>query len=53
VPMGFTAGGLPLSLQLAGRPFEEATLVHVGDAYQSVTDWHLRVAPIVTERLAA
>ena len=25
VPMGFTAGGLPLSLQLAGRPFEEAT----------------------------
>jgi aspartyl-tRNA(Asn)/glutamyl-tRNA(Gln) amidotransferase subunit A len=51
--MGFTAGGLPLSLQLAGRPFEEATLVRTGDAYQSVTDWHLRVAPLVTERLAA
>jgi aspartyl-tRNA(Asn)/glutamyl-tRNA(Gln) amidotransferase subunit A len=53
VPMGFTEGGLPLSLQLAGRPFEEATLVRTGDAYQSVTDWHLQVAPMVTERLAA
>jgi len=53
VPMGFTADGLPLSLQLAGRPFDEATLVRVGDAYQSVTDWHQQVPPIVTERLAA
>jgi len=53
VPMGFTEGGLPLSLQLAGRPFEEVTLVRTGDAYQSVTDWHLRVAPVVAERLAA
>jgi len=40
-------------LQLAGRPFDEATLVRVGDAYQSVTDWHQQVPPIVTERLAA
>jgi aspartyl-tRNA(Asn)/glutamyl-tRNA(Gln) amidotransferase subunit A len=52
VPMGFTEGGLPLSLQLAGRPFDEALLVRAGDAYQSVTDWHLQVAPAVTERLA-
>ena len=47
VPMGFTEGGLPLSLQLAGRPFDEALLVRAGDAYQSVTDWHLQVAPAV------
>ncbi len=43
VPMGFNADGLPLSLQVAGRPFEEATVVRMGDAYQRVSDWHLRV----------
>jgi Asp-tRNA(Asn)/Glu-tRNA(Gln) amidotransferase A subunit family amidase len=53
VPMGFTEAGLPLSLQLAGRPFEEGLLVRAGDAFQSVTDWHLQVAPVVSERLAA
>jgi aspartyl-tRNA(Asn)/glutamyl-tRNA(Gln) amidotransferase subunit A len=40
VPMGFTETGLPLSLQLAGRPFDEATLLRTGRAYQSVTNWH-------------
>jgi aspartyl-tRNA(Asn)/glutamyl-tRNA(Gln) amidotransferase subunit A len=43
VPMGFTEGGLPLSLQLAARPFEEAAALKVGDAFQNATDWHLRV----------
>jgi aspartyl-tRNA(Asn)/glutamyl-tRNA(Gln) amidotransferase subunit A len=43
MPMGFSEGGLPLSLQLAGRPFDEATVLRVGRAYQSVTDWHARV----------
>jgi aspartyl-tRNA(Asn)/glutamyl-tRNA(Gln) amidotransferase subunit A len=52
VPMGFTEGGLPLSLQLAGRPFEEALLVQAGDAFQQATDWHLRVPPLVTPDLA-
>jgi aspartyl-tRNA(Asn)/glutamyl-tRNA(Gln) amidotransferase subunit A len=41
-PMGFTAAGLPLSAQIAGRPFAEDTLVRVADAYQQQTDWHLR-----------
>jgi aspartyl-tRNA(Asn)/glutamyl-tRNA(Gln) amidotransferase subunit A len=40
VPMGFTESGLPLSLQLAGHPFAEATLLRTGRAYQSVTNWH-------------
>ncbi|MCV7256879.1 amidase [Mycobacterium hackensackense] len=42
LPMGFTAAGLPLSVQLAGRPFDEATLLRAGRALQSRTDWHRR-----------
>lgn len=53
VPMGFTAGGLPLSLQLAARPFEEAVALRAGDAYQAVTDWHLAVPPVIADLLAA
>jgi aspartyl-tRNA(Asn)/glutamyl-tRNA(Gln) amidotransferase subunit A len=51
--MGETAAGLPLSLQLAGRPFEEAVVLRAGAALQSMTDHHLRVPPLVTEPAAA
>ena len=47
VPMGFTDAGLPLSLQLAAPPFDEATLLRAGHAYQSATDWHRRVPDLV------
>jgi aspartyl-tRNA(Asn)/glutamyl-tRNA(Gln) amidotransferase subunit A len=33
-------------MQIVGKPFEEATVLRVGDAYQQVVDWHLRVPPI-------
>ncbi|HVX23191.1 MAG TPA: amidase [Acidimicrobiales bacterium] len=46
LPMGFTAGGLPVSLQLAGRLFGEMPLLAVADAYQQVTDWHRRLPPL-------
>lgn len=42
VPCGFTADGLPVSLQIAGRAFDEATILNVGHAYQGATDWHRR-----------
>jgi aspartyl-tRNA(Asn)/glutamyl-tRNA(Gln) amidotransferase subunit A len=42
LPMGFAADGLPVSLQLAGKPWSEAALVAYGAAYQGATDWHLR-----------
>lgn len=42
IPMGLGARGLPLGLQLVGRPFDEALVLRAGDAYQQDTDWHLR-----------
>ena len=42
VPCGFSEG-MPVGLQLIGRPFDEATLLRVGDSYQRVTDWHTRL----------
>ena len=47
VPCGF-AGGLPVSLQLIGRPFDEATILRAGEAYQQRTDWHTK-QPALTE----
>jgi aspartyl-tRNA(Asn)/glutamyl-tRNA(Gln) amidotransferase subunit A len=42
LPMGFSSKGLPLSLQIAGRPFDEATVFRVGHAYEQATPWHKR-----------
>ena len=46
LPCGFSASGLPLSLQLAGRPFAEATVLRVGHAYEQATSWHTRRPPV-------
>jgi len=42
LPCGFSAAGLPLAFQLVGRPFDEATVLRLGHAYQRTTDWHAR-----------
>ena len=42
VPCGFSRAGLPIGMQIVGRPFDEATVLRVGDAYQRLTDWHTR-----------
>lgn len=39
---GFTGDGLPLSIQIAGRPFEDATVLRVGHAYERATPWRER-----------
>ncbi|MGH3661528.1 MAG: amidase, partial [Micromonosporaceae bacterium] len=44
VPCGFVEG-LPVGLQLTAAPWQEATVIRAGDAYQQVTDWHLAVPP--------
>ncbi len=40
VPCGFTAEGLPIGLQLVGRPWDEATVLRAAHAYQQATQWH-------------
>ena len=40
--MGFTPAGLPLSLQIAGRPFDDATVLRAAHAYEAATGWHRR-----------
>jgi len=41
LPNGYS-NGLPLGMQLIGRPFDEATVLRAGHAYQQATDWHAR-----------
>jgi aspartyl-tRNA(Asn)/glutamyl-tRNA(Gln) amidotransferase subunit A len=45
VPCGFSANRLPIGFQLVGRPFDEATLLRVADAYQRDTPWHAALPP--------
>jgi aspartyl-tRNA(Asn)/glutamyl-tRNA(Gln) amidotransferase subunit A len=46
VPCGFTRAGLPASLQLIGRAWEEGTLLQVGYAYEQHAGWYQRRPPI-------
>jgi aspartyl-tRNA(Asn)/glutamyl-tRNA(Gln) amidotransferase subunit A len=42
VPAGFSGEGLPLAFQVVGRPFAEALVLRIGQAYESATDWQTR-----------
>ena len=42
VPNGMTSAGLPTSLQIVCRGYDEDTALRIGWAYQSLTDWHER-----------
>lgn len=52
VPCGFTGAGLPVGLQIVGRPFDEATVLRVGHAYQSAVDLRSWPPPVDAEQLA-
>ncbi|MGH7399454.1 MAG: amidase, partial [Candidatus Rokuibacteriota bacterium] len=45
VPNGFTAGGLPISLQIVAHAGHEATALRIGRAYEEATDWKTRRPP--------
>ncbi|HEU0196828.1 MAG TPA: amidase [Nevskiaceae bacterium] len=42
LPCGFTDGGLPIGMQIMGRPLDEATVVRASALYEHATDWHKR-----------
>ena len=46
VPCGFSAAGMPMGLQIVGKPFDEETVLRVAHAYEQNTDWHNCRAPI-------
>jgi aspartyl-tRNA(Asn)/glutamyl-tRNA(Gln) amidotransferase subunit A len=50
LPCGFTRAGLPLSAQLLGRPFEEATILRAAHAYEQQVDWSTRRPPMEGSR---
>ena len=46
LPCGSTSLGLPIGLQIIGRPFDEAGVLRIGQAYESATDWAGRRPPL-------
>jgi aspartyl-tRNA(Asn)/glutamyl-tRNA(Gln) amidotransferase subunit A len=46
VPCGFTAGTLPVGLQIVAPPFEETTALRAGYAFEQATEWHRRRPPL-------
>jgi aspartyl-tRNA(Asn)/glutamyl-tRNA(Gln) amidotransferase subunit A len=46
VPCGFTSTGLPASMQLVGRAWEESTLLRIGHAYEQAAGWYKRRPPL-------
>jgi aspartyl-tRNA(Asn)/glutamyl-tRNA(Gln) amidotransferase subunit A len=53
LPIGLDDDGLPLSMQISTRPFDEALALRAGDAFQQRTGFHLLLPPLVREMLAA
>ena len=49
VPCGLSGDGMPLGMQIVGRPFDEVTVLRVADAWQHATDWHTRRPPLTKE----
>lgn len=46
IPCGFDQRGLPVGLQIVGRPWDEATVLRVARAHERATNWHLRRPPV-------
>jgi aspartyl-tRNA(Asn)/glutamyl-tRNA(Gln) amidotransferase subunit A len=46
LPCGFDPGGLPVGLQIVGRPFDEATVLRGAFVYEQASAWHTRRPPL-------
>ena len=46
IPCGLSKEGLPIGLQILGKPFEEGKILRAAHAFQQATDWHLRRPPL-------
>ena len=46
VPCGLNGGGLPLSLQFAGKHLQEPLLCRIGHTYEQATEWHNLHPPV-------
>ena len=42
VPCGFSKNGLPIGLQILGKPFDEELLFRLAHTYEQNTEWHKR-----------
>jgi aspartyl-tRNA(Asn)/glutamyl-tRNA(Gln) amidotransferase subunit A len=42
LPCGFDDDGMPIGLQIVGRPFDEATVLRVANAYEQASRWHTK-----------
>ncbi len=45
-PVGFDGGGLPIGMQMMGKPFNEKLLLESVHLFQKHTDWHLKSPPL-------
>ena len=45
IPNGRTGSGLPISLQIVCRGYQEAMALRIGQAFQKATDWHTHLPP--------
>jgi aspartyl-tRNA(Asn)/glutamyl-tRNA(Gln) amidotransferase subunit A len=46
LPCGFSPDGLPIGLQVLGKPFGEETLFRAAYAYEQATEWRTRKPPL-------
>jgi aspartyl-tRNA(Asn)/glutamyl-tRNA(Gln) amidotransferase subunit A len=46
VPCGLSPESMPIGFQIIGKPFDEATVLKIADAFERTTEWHLKYPPI-------
>ncbi len=46
IPCGFSSNGLPIGIQVLGKPFDEEAVIHVAHAYEQHSKWYQKRPPI-------